>query len=209
MFNNAADQFGGQQYIGLFNNTVGSIASEPLSVIVSDFDNNVVSTNNINPYIDDLTINVNKINATGINSTAFLRGDSTWVDISTTSISGSAIPLISILVGTGALGVTKLYTWVLDDTIMNGSLVITLTGFTTDATGNFVFNLTNPYPFLDLSTRYIACSMSCTVYDSSTPKSYYCAAQANSPNIIFRLQLNAPTTIATSAVFSFNFNYKN
>lgn len=48
-------------YQGLYNVTQGQIESNPNSVIISDNDNNITSTKNINGNIDDQTLNPNKI----------------------------------------------------------------------------------------------------------------------------------------------------
>lgn len=66
-------------YQGLYNNIEGQIDSNPNSVIVSDANNNIVSTNDIDPYISLYSININKIDTTNIPSAGtYLQGNGSW-----------------------------------------------------------------------------------------------------------------------------------
>ena len=178
MFNNNDTLPGDQTYQGLYNlidnGLIGS--NGPPNTILSTDSTGVVDFHPLlNAQIPASTISVDKINASGpLDSSHYLTGAGTWATVgSSGAISGSTIPNISITSGSGSLGTTKLYTWVLNDTIMTGSLVMSLTNFTTDSFGNFVFSLNNVYPLTNLSNRFIACSSNYKMYDGSSPVSVY------------------------------------
>lgn len=80
------NQYNNSNYISLFNQKIGEIESIPNSVIVSNNDNNITSTRNINNNIDNLSIDINKINASGTPSNlTYLRGDGTWSIVSSSA----------------------------------------------------------------------------------------------------------------------------
>lgn len=72
------NQYNNQNYVSLFNKVTNQIEANPNSVIVSDNDGNITSSRNINQYIDNYSINPNKIDwSASVNSNVNISGNLT------------------------------------------------------------------------------------------------------------------------------------